>query len=109
MSPHRPAPRSRRWLLAGVVLGAAGLIVLLLAGCAVGFLSLAPTFLLGTILALGCYPAERLLHCRAPSRRRRGTRRIGRTWPGRMLLPRGGELLATGLAGRAPPPATAPA
>jgi len=66
---------------------------------------LAPLLALLCALLLGRYPGERALCRRLPRSR---PRRPGRTAPqrrrtARALLPRGGALLANGLAGRAPP------
>jgi hypothetical protein len=67
---------------------------------------LAPVLALVCALLLGRYPGERALRRRLA--RRRHPRRSGATTTApqraaRTLLPRGGALLADGLAGRAPP------
>ncbi|HZV72308.1 MAG TPA: hypothetical protein VFF79_01215 [Conexibacter sp.] len=84
--------------------GAVALLALLLTGQVLAFLYLAPALLLSAILALGCFPGERLLAARMTATARlRPERHIGRPHPPRILRARGGLLLATRLAGRAPP------
>lgn len=69
---------------------------------------LAPALLLFALVATGRYPGERT-YARRISKRRRGrprrTVRLGRRRCPLALMPRGGVLLAAGLAGRGPPPA----
>jgi hypothetical protein len=69
-----------------------------------GLLFLAPALLLFLLLAGGADPAPLLVRARrrGPSRRRRGTS-FTRPRAPKTILPRGGELLASFLAGRAPP------
>lgn len=70
-------------------------------------LYLAPALLLLVPLACGRYPGERLLRAISARRRSRATApRMLKPRRSRFLapLPRGGELLAAALAGRAPPP-----
>jgi hypothetical protein len=100
---RRDAHAARRRALACVLAGALVLLALLAAGCVLAFLYLAPALLLGAMLALGRYPGERLLLARSRPRTRRTAPRLGCHRPARARLPRGGELLAAGLAGRAPP------
>lgn len=83
------------WLLGAALIGTPE---------ALGYL--APPLALIALLALGRYPGARVLERRLRVRRATLTRRIHRRTPRRAapaLLPRGGDLLATGLAGRAPP------
>ncbi|MFT3865799.1 MAG: hypothetical protein QM729_16155 [Solirubrobacterales bacterium] len=66
-----------------------------------------PALALLVALALGHYPGERLIHA-AAARRTRRPPRVRRYVPRRALFehapaPRGGDLLARALAGRAPP------
>jgi hypothetical protein len=66
-----------------------------------------PALALLAALLLGRYPGERLILA-AAARSRRRRRRAAHTAPGRPFLasiatPRGGDLLARALAGRAPP------
>jgi hypothetical protein len=76
-----------------------------IAGAVIGLLYLAPALLLGLLLLGGRYPGERILA--RPLRHRR----LARRRPVRRLLPRpprrtgprGGLLIAAGLAGRGPP------
>jgi hypothetical protein len=69
-------------------------------------IDLAPVLVLLCVLALGRYPGERAFR-RLVARRRAVRRRLPRAAPRRRdaaaLLPRGGALLASALAGRAPP------
>lgn len=68
---------------------------------------LAPALLLLALLALGRYPGERAYARRLGRRSRARSRRAprARRWRGALpALPRGGALVAAGLAGRAPPP-----
>jgi hypothetical protein len=68
---------------------------------------LAPTVLVLALLALGRYPGERAYarHLRGRSRARIVRVPRARRWRGALpALPRGGALVAAGLAGRAPPP-----
>jgi hypothetical protein len=72
-------------------------------------LSIVPGLLLVVALTMGCYPGERVL-ARAvtrPGRARRAPARMRRDAPSPFLLVRGGALVATSLAGRAPPPSRA--
>lgn len=76
-------------------------------GAAEALAYLTPALLLLALLALGWYPGERV-YARRLGRRAR-TRSAGaprvRRWRGALpALPRGGALVAAGLAGRAPPP-----
>jgi hypothetical protein len=65
---------------------------------------LAPLLALLCALLLGRYPGEEALCRRIPRRRRRPVRAAPQSRRrARALLPRGGALLADGLAGRAPP------
>jgi hypothetical protein len=83
------------WLLGAVVIGAPE---------ALGYL--APTLAILSLLALGRYPGAAALERRLGARRAASRRRPGRAGRGFRLalaLPRGGALLASGLAGRAPP------
>ncbi len=69
---------------------------------------LAPVMLLFALLALGRYPGEDAYARRVGGRARVRIARASRMprWGGQApALPRGGALLAAGLAGRAPPPA----
>ncbi len=83
----------------------------LLAVAAIGMVEalgyLAPTLALFVLLALGRYPGERAfarrIANRAHRRRPRRTPAVPQTRSLPVALPRGGRLLATGLAGRAPP------
>lgn len=75
-------------------------------GMSAGLAYLGPAVFAFVLLWLGRYPGESALLALG---RRRRPRRAKRTRAGRRPLvnrriPRGGELLATGLAGRAPPP-----
>jgi hypothetical protein len=68
---------------------------------------LVPVLLLLALVAGGRYPGERayarrIAHARVARPRRAGQARRRRPWLAE--LPRGGALLAAGLAGRAPPP-----
>lgn len=91
-------------LLLGALLG------LQLAGPEPGLLYLTPALALIAALLLGHYPGERLLLAAARPRRRRASSAAPsfRSAPAGRRLPRGGSLLATGLAGRAPPSHHAP-
>lgn len=83
------------WLLGASLLGATE---------ALGYL--APTLALLGLLALGRYPGEHVFeHCLAAARPTRRPRRarLKRFPCAYRMLPRGGVLLAAGLAGRAPP------
>jgi hypothetical protein len=66
---------------------------------------LAPLLVLLLALLLGRYPGERALRRRLerPRPRRAHVQSGPRRSPARSCLPRGGALLAAGLAGRAPP------
>jgi hypothetical protein len=76
-----------------------------IAGAVIGLLYLAPALLLGLLLLGGRYPGERVLarplQRRRPTRRRLARRLLPR--PPRRTGPRGGVLIAAGLAGRGPP------
>jgi hypothetical protein len=107
---HHDRTRARSVAVALVLTGAVALLALLLAGQVLAFLYLAPALLLSAILALGCFPGERLLSARtATTTPRRPARHIGRPHPPRLIRARGGLLLARRLAGRAPPWTTTPA
>jgi hypothetical protein len=75
------------------------------AAVVIGLLYLAPALLLGALLLGGRYPGERVLS--RPLRRRFAVRRrpLPRVLPRppRRTRPRGGLLIAAGLAGRGPP------
>ena len=67
-----------------------------------------PALALVATLLLGRYPGERLIFAVVERSRRRRPRRATRSAPGHPFLasiatPRGGDLLARALAGRAPP------
>lgn len=85
------------WLLGAALIGTPE---------ALGYL--APTLAILSLLALGRYPGavafERRLRARRSAPRRRRGRSAHRLRVV-LALPRGGALLAAGLAGRAPPPA----
>jgi hypothetical protein len=68
---------------------------------------LAPTLLLLALLLAGCYPGECLISAlaRRPVRRRHRRSREAIARVPLRLLPRGGGLVASALAGRAPPAA----
>jgi hypothetical protein len=69
-------------------------------------IDLAPVLLLLCVLALGRYPGERAFRRRVVRHRtvsRRPLRAALRRCDAPALLPRGGALLASALAGRAPP------
>jgi hypothetical protein len=71
----------------------------------IGLLYHGPALLLGVVLLGGRYPGERVLARplrRRPSTRRRPLRRA-LPRPPRRTAPRGGLLIASGLAGRGPP------
>jgi hypothetical protein len=71
-----------------------------------GLLFLGPVLVLFAMLMSGLYPGERLLlHVAGPRRAKkwRRARRIARPLSPPLAPPRGGALLATSLAGRAPP------
>lgn len=75
-----------------------------------GLLYLAPALLIAAALLRGRYPGERLLiaavrRARAPHR---AARRHGCARRTRSALPRGGQLVAARMAGRAPPRAATP-
>jgi len=75
------------------------------AGVVIGLLYLAPALLLAALLLGGRYPGERVLarplRRRFTPRRRPLRRALPR--PPRRTTPRGGLLIAAGLAGRGPP------
>ncbi len=100
--------RAEQRRMAIVALAAA---VWLLAVAAIGMVEalgyLAPTLALLVLLVLGRYPGERTFARRIADRLRSGRSRPLSEVRRRSLavvLPRGGALLAAGLAGRAPPP-----
>jgi hypothetical protein len=64
---------------------------------------LAPTLVLVGLLVLGRYPGERALARRAARPRALRPAPLLAPARARRILPRGGVLLASGLAGRAPP------
>jgi hypothetical protein len=69
-------------------------------------IDLAPVLVLLCVLTLGRYPGERALRrrvARLRTVRRRPPRAASRRRDAPALLPRGGALLASALAGRAPP------
>jgi len=74
------------------------------AGLALGLAYLAPAAFVFVLLWLGRFPGERLLmRCsRSPIRRRAATAAAGRL-VARSSMPRGGCLIASSLADRAPP------
>ncbi len=73
-------------------------------GLTLGLAYLSPAVFVFALLCSGHYPAERLLLARARQRRPR-RRALAAKIPRQRLAhaPRGGELLASALAGRAPP------
>ncbi len=71
-----------------------------------GLLFVGPFLILVALLLLGLYPGEKLLLRVAAARRPRHRRAPGKLRlprSNRLAAPRGGALLATSLAGRAPP------
>lgn len=76
----------------------------------VALLYLAPALLLAILLLAGRYPGEELLvraaRRRLPARTRRREARLARRRGITIVSLRGGVLLASGLAGRAPPAST---
>ncbi|MBV9212680.1 MAG: hypothetical protein JOZ25_03430 [Actinobacteria bacterium] len=96
-----------RWRLAAFMAAVVPLACgLLVAQAGVGLLYGVPVALLALLLLVGRFPGEDLL-VRAALRRRRIRRGLTlaktRRRPPMALVPRGGLLLATALAGRAPP------
>lgn len=77
-------------------------------GVSEAFAYLTPALLIFALVASGRYPGERAFASRIVHRRVTRPRRAARTLRRRLPLrelPRGGALLAAGLAGRSPPPA----
>lgn len=73
-------------------------------GLAAGLIYLGPVMLAVLLLWLGHYPGETLLQALvAPYRRRRVAQRAATYRPACVGMPRGSALLASALAGRAPP------
>jgi hypothetical protein len=73
-------------------------------GAALALLYLAPALLLALSLRIGYYPGERMIALARGRRRRRPRAAAFATFAAaRQALPRGGRLVGTGLAGRAPP------
>jgi hypothetical protein len=93
-------------LLLGVAL-AAFAVVLVLPGLSTGVLFLSPAIVLLASLLTGRYPGDdrlaRLAATRCPSRPRRPRITLRASSPRRVLMPRGGRLVATSLAVRPPP------
>jgi hypothetical protein len=107
--PSRARPAiDRRRLIAAIAVTVA--IIVLVGVAPAGLLGLVPSALLGALLLLGRFPGERVLAAlvhRRLSRRRPSA--LGRSRPSQALLARGGRLVATCLAGRAPPARLMPA
>lgn len=110
MLARRPPGRSHRALRRAAVVLAVVAVVAAVSGLATAGVSapellfLAPGFLIAAVLAWGTYPGEELLASRRPMR---AWRRVAATLatPRRRTVvpPRGGRLVASRLAGRAPP------
>jgi len=100
----------RRWRSLAAALAAGLAVVCALHAGAAGALEalafVAPAMVVFATLSLGRYPGERLLLRRPRVRRRRPSRELPKlhSW---VRVPRGGALLGTALAGRAPPPCQA--
>ena len=97
---------------AAVAVGVLGVIWLLGLGTPelhVALLYLAPALLLAVLFVAGRYPGERVLKlwCPEPRARRRPIGPQARPRRPASFALRGGLLLASGLAGRGPPPAVA--
>jgi len=108
MSPLA-GPRRRGALLATSLAAAALVLAVRLPGAVDAAAFLGPACLLLLLLALGRYPGERALLSVARRSRVRVT--VGATRAYRRItanMPRGGALLASALAGRAPPPISRP-
>lgn len=96
-----------RWRLAvPAVVGALWLAGLRVEGLQLALVYLAPVVALATLLLTGRYPGARVLEryiARRRVRRRIAAGPVPRRRRSHRLLPRGGRLVAAGLAGRPPP------